>query len=257
MLEDAPDRSADLIEFDPLVGRASELARIDALLAEGRLVTITGPGGAGKTRLARAAVHRRADDLVTAFVPGANLSDASMVPAAVARALRLHGGGPDRTTEVIRRAMAGRSGLVVLDEGERLQGAGPAIADLLDAVAGLRVIATSRAPLRVSGEAILPIAGLALPSGKGAGDQPSASVALFLARARAAGAVLEGDRSEAAAIERLVSRLDGLPLAIELAAARAAVMAPAEIDRRIAAHGAAAIAADGTDAPTLRVAMEW
>ncbi len=214
------------------VGRDAELARIEQLLATHRLVTLTGPGGAGKTRLAVAAGLRAGDAPYGVWlVELAPVSDPDEVPAAVlgalsAREMNLIEPRQSGDRDVMNRLvdqLAGRSALLVLDNCEHLVDAAARVADrLLAACPDLRILATSREPLAIFGEAICPVLPLGLPRpGMSAGDAVAyASVRLFADRAAI---VLPGftvDDATVGSVIEICRRLDGLPLAIELAAAR-------------------------------------
>ena len=201
------------------VGRAEQLAEVAGLLGECRLVTVTGPGGVGKTRLAgevaREVAGRFADGAWLAELAG--VSDPALLPAVVAGALGLHlaPGMP------LAEALAGRQLLLVLDNCEHLAtAAGDLCMALLLAADEVRVLATSREPLGVPGEACYRLPPLGLPGpGGAAGIAGSEAVALFADRARRADPHFTlGAEPELAG--RIVARLDGMPLAIELAAAR-------------------------------------
>ncbi len=219
-----------LVPPTPLVGREREVAAIVALLsrAEVRLVTLTGPGGVGKTRLAlRVAVtigQRFADGVV--FVPLAPIRDPAFVAAAIAQSLGVQDVGDRPVTERLIDVLHARPTLVVLDNFEQVLDAGPLVAKLLAACPSVKILVTSRAVLRLSGEHDVPVPPMALPpmaAGLSA-DEASASeaVQLFLARARAARPDFALTDTNAAAVAAVCRRLDGLPLALELAAARIA-----------------------------------
>jgi AAA ATPase-like protein len=206
------------------VGREQEVRAVAGLLGEYRLVTVTGPGGVGKTRLAgevaRQVAARFADGAWLAEL--APVRDPARVPAAVAVALGVREQPGVPAAEAVARVLARRQLLVVLDNCEHVIGAAAQLcAGLLRACDDVRVLATSREPLRIAGEGAYRLAPLSVPGPGDAGDGVAGAVVLFADRARAAGAgfVLTGqNRGDVA---RLVGRLDGLPLAIELAAARA------------------------------------
>ncbi|GLZ05972.1 SARP family transcriptional regulator [Actinomadura sp. NBRC 104412] len=184
------------------IGREREQARLRGLLAENRLVTLVGPGGVGKTRLATSTVTEGW------FVDLAPVSDPEEVPRAVAAALELHESHrPGTLIDRLTEALGSSRTLLILDNCEHVIGAAARLADdLLGRCPSLTILATSREPLAITGEALLPVPPLGEDS----------AVRLFLDRARAAQPGFRPDPRVAA----ICSRLDGLPLAIELAAAR-------------------------------------
>jgi predicted ATPase/class 3 adenylate cyclase len=225
----------------PLLGRERELGEITGLVDGGaRLVTLTGPGGTGKTRLALQAAAELSDRFRdgTFFVALGPVRDASAVYATVARATGLE---PD---EDVVAWLAGRNMLLALDNLEHLPGVAPIVSELL--TGGVVVLATSRAPLHLSSERELPIE--PLPS--------AAAVELFLSRAAAAGARVNAS----AEVEEVCRRLDNLPLAVELAAARAKVLSPAALLERLDA-ALPLLTGGALDLPerqrTLRATIEW
>ncbi|WP_433832340.1 BTAD domain-containing putative transcriptional regulator [Actinoplanes sp. CA-015351] len=216
-----------------LIGRDDDLARVKALLASGRLVTVLGPGGAGKTRLAvEAALQLRQEfhDRVW-IIDLASVAEPAKVSAAVLAATGLRGGAffdPRKRMEgdeldVLAEQLGGRECLLLMDNCEHLI---DAVAHLCAAVLsrcpGLRVLATSREPLALTGEALVPLGPLALPDADDDTEQilRAASVRLFRERAAAVRPGFDTDASVLPAVVRLVRGLDGLPLALELAAAR-------------------------------------
>ena len=211
-------------ELTSFIGRAGAVREVAGLLERYRLVTVTGPGGSGKTRLAGQVARRVAGR----FADGAWLAELALVrdPAqvasvvAVALGVREQPGVP--AAEAVTRVLARQQLLLVLDNCEHVIGAAAQLcAGLLAACDDLRVLATSREPLAVAGEARYRLAPLSLPDGDGEGDAGgSEAVALFADRARRADARFVLDRERGPAVGRLVARLDGMPLAIELAAAR-------------------------------------
>ncbi|SNY63010.1 BTAD domain-containing putative transcriptional regulator [Paractinoplanes atraurantiacus] len=224
------------------VGRDDDLARIDTLLTTGRLVTVVGPGGAGKTRLAIEAARRRRHE----YRDGAWLVDLSSVtePSKVGAALlasiglrgsamfdaRLRADGDE--LDVLADQLNGRESLLVVDNCEHLIDAiAHLMAALLPRAAGLRVLATSREALAIDGEALAPLGPLALPEpGAGVGEaRRSASVRLFTERAAAVRPGFDVDEETLGGILEVVRRLDGMPLALELAAARLRTMSLAEL----------------------------
>ncbi len=224
-----------------LLGRERELREVVSLLAdESRLVTIVGPGGTGKTRLALqvcAELVGQVKDGVY-WVPLAGVTEADLVLSEAARAL---GAKDDLAGYVKDRELA-----VLLDNFEHLLDAAPVVADLLASSAGLRVLVTSRAALRISGELEYPLEPL----------EPQASVILFCERARAVGRSVPPDDT----VEAICQRLDGLPLAIELAAARTKLLGPEALLDRLE-HALPLLTGGARDAPerqrTLRATIEW
>ena len=205
------------------IGRAEPLREVAGLLSDRRLVTVTGPGGAGKTRLAaqvaRQVANRFADGAWLAEL--APVADPAQVAAVVAAALGVREQLGLPAAEALARALARQQVLLVLDNCEHVIGAAAALcAELLAACDDVRVLATSREPLRVAGEARYRLASLALPDLDDLAEAARAeAVALFADRARDADAHFTLDDQTAPAVARLVTRLDGMPLAIELAAA--------------------------------------
>jgi len=224
----------------PLLGRAREVAQLTALLRQPavRLVTLTGPGGTGKTRLALQVAADLAADFPdgVAFVDLAPLSDPNLVLPTIARALGVREDGGQSVREAVRAALQATRVLHLLDNVEQVVAAVPVVADLLADCPGLRVLATSRTPLHLRGEHEIATQPLAVPDLAhlpGVEDLAQVgSVALFLARAQEVKAGFALTDANSAAIAAICARLDGLPLAIELAAARVKLLAPqALLDR--------------------------
>jgi predicted ATPase/DNA-binding CsgD family transcriptional regulator len=252
----------------PLVGRAREVDEITGLCAHGgaRLVTLTGPGGVGKTRLALAVAERLGaafpDDVL--WLDLAPLADAALVLPEIAAAL----GAPETeahgAAEAIRRALRGRETLLVLDNLEHLLAAAPDLGALVAGSPGARVLATSREPLGLRWEQVYPVQPLGLPDPERGVTAESVAqapaVALFVQRARAADPAFDLTDADAAPVSELCRRLDGLPLAIELAAARARLLAPAALLGRLGDR-LDLLASRERDRPdrhqTLRAAVSW
>jgi len=250
------------VVLSSFVGRAGPVGEVAGLLERHRLVTVTGPGGMGKTRLAcevaRIVSSRFADGAWLAELAPAG--DPAQVAAVVAAALGVREQPGVPVAAVVARVLAGQQLLLVLDNCEHLIGAAAELcAGLLAACDDVRVLATSREPLRVAGEARYRLGPLSLP-GEGAGAGECEAVALFADRARQAGArfALAGAAGTAAA--RLVARLDGMPLAIELAAARVealgAVQLADRLDERFGLLSAGDRGAAGRH-QSLAAALEW
>ncbi|RQX19505.1 protein kinase [Micromonospora ureilytica] len=228
-------------QLTTFVGREEELKRVGELLGERRLVTLTGPGGAGKTRLAIEAAGRV--DGEVRLVELAGLADGSDVPQAVLSALGLRDAGlrapaePGRQTiDRLVEALAERRLLLVLDNCEHvLVDAARLAARLLSACPALRVLATSREPLGLAGEALCPLSGLTLPPlGASALDADDyAAVGLFAQRAVDVAPDFTVTPSNVEMVLRICRSLDGLPLAIELAAARLRALSVAEVAARL------------------------
>ncbi|MBG6069203.1 BTAD domain-containing putative transcriptional regulator [Micromonospora ureilytica] len=228
-------------QLTTFVGREEELKRVGELLGERRLVTLTGPGGAGKTRLAIEAAGRV--DGEVRLVELAGLADGSDVPQAVLSALGLRDAGlrapaePGRQTiDRLVEALAERRLLLVLDNCEHvLVDAARLAARLLSACPALRVLATSREPLGLAGEALCPLSGLTLPPlGASALDADDyAAVGLFAQRAVDVAPDFTVTPANVEMVLRICRSLDGLPLAIELAAARLRALSVAEVAARL------------------------
>lgn len=214
-----------------VIGRDRELAQLADLAADGGVLTLTGPGGVGKTRLALEFAERhqqRTGDAVTvamlASVPTG--ADAKLVADALGF----------ESLDAATVVLAQRGGIVVLDNCEHVLDAAREVVAAISG-SGRLVLATSREPIGTAGERVMVVEPLAVPAPGGGDAEQFAAVALFLERAAAAGAVLDATPSVLADVAELCRRLDGLPLAIELAAARARGIAPGEllaaVDRRL------------------------
>jgi predicted ATPase/DNA-binding SARP family transcriptional activator len=260
----------DLTSF---VGRERELADIERLLDEVRLLTLSGPGGCGKTRLAREAAARvvaggRHRDGIW-FVDLTPLTGPDLVPATVAAVLGLQADAAASATaadaDAVAAALAGRDLLLVLDNCEHVvAGVAAFVARLLPRAPGVRVLATSREVLGVPGERAWAVPSLSLPD---LTDELSAetvrhceAMALFASRMALPRPVADLDDTELAAMAHIVHRLDGIPLAIELAAARTAVLSLAQLADRLDDRFRVLASNARTALPrhrTLAAALEW
>ncbi len=219
------------------VGRETQLAYLREHLGRARLVTLVGPGGVGKTRLALrlGAEHASTPTEAVAFVDLAALSESERLPRAIASAIGIRSAPSGREIEVIIEVLDDRPWLLLLDNCEHLVEPAARIArTLLEAVPSLCILATSREALRVPGEQVAPIPPLDLPV-SAADDEASRSeaVRLFADRARASQPTFVVDEANLPSVVAICRRLDGLPLAIELAASRVRTLAPPELARRL------------------------
>ncbi len=229
----------------PFVGREAELAQLHALLAEGgeRMVTLLGPGGVGKTRLAIEAGRRAAWAFVDGalFVPLADLDDPGFLAAAIGAALGLEPATGQDDEAALVEALAPRSLLLVLDNLEHLLAGAGLLAELLAASPGSSLLVTSQEPLDFQGEVRLEVGGMAYPvAGEDAWDGASIerfdAVALFLRSARRAHPQFVATAADHEGIVRLCQLLEGLPLGLELAAAWMRLLRPAEVADALAAN---------------------
>ena len=226
-LASADDRSPIPVPVSSFIGREAELASLETRLRTDRLITLTGVGGVGKTRLALELARRAAAgfDNGLVFVDLSPLGDAALVPGQVATALGVREQGDQDLVELLAAHVRGTAHLLVLDNCEHVREAAASLVErLLLTATNLRVLATSRAPLGVPGEVEVPVAPLALASD---------AVTLLLARARAARPSIGDDPATLATAARICTDLEGLPLAIELAAARARSLSLDDIAERL------------------------
>lgn len=244
----------------PLIGREAEIDRASELLAERRLVTLTGAGGTGKTRLAIELARCTEGNYLAGccYVELAALRDGRELPNLIAQDMGISESGEAGVIEQLLRACREVDRLLVLDNCEHLDSVAALVTTLLSGAPRLRILATSRSPLGVPGEQELPVPPLALPVGDE--DLTAPAVALLVARIRERDPAFMISEANATALVSICRRLDGLPLAIELAAARVRTLGVAAVAARLdesttwlqAAHG-------GRPArhQTLEAAIEW
>ena len=251
-----------------LIGREREIADVVTLLrrADVHLVTLTGPGGTGKTRLALQVAAELLDEFVhgTYFVDLAPISDPELVASTIAHALGVQVSGNELPIDQVTEHLRGKKLLLVLDNFEQILPAAPLVAALLVAAPDLKVLTSSRAPLRISGEQELPVPPLDLPDPERLPSldvlAQSDAVRLFIERARAVKPDFMITAENAAAVAEIVFHLEGLPLAIELAAARVKLLTPQAMLPRLkqSLDLLASTARDRTDRQrTLRGAIAW
>jgi predicted ATPase/class 3 adenylate cyclase len=248
------------------IGRENELHQIQHLLEDTRLLTLTGPGGTGKTRLALQVAAMLTSDYSDGvwFIPLGSVTDAALFMSAVASTLSLSDTGSAPISDLVTQYLAGRSAVLVLDNFEQIVEAAPQVAGLLAAAPQVKALVTSREPLHVSGEQEFQVPPLALPDPKNLPPLEALShydaVALFVQRARSVDADFNVTNKNAPAVAEIAARLDGLPLAIELAAARIRLLSPDAMLARM--QDRLSLLQSGTrDVPqrqkTLRDAIAW
>ncbi len=256
------------VPLTPLVGRENEVTMVSALLRrpEVRLMTLTGTGGVGKTRLALEVAHVSHSDFAdgVCFAPLAPISDPERVIPTIAQALGLWEAGDRPLVEQVQDALRSRHLLLLLDNFEQVMAAAPRLVSLLASCPYLRLLVTSRAVLHLSGEYEFPVPPLPVPDLSRLPQQETlaqiAAVYLFVERARSIYPAFRLTETNARTTAEICVRLDGLPLAIELAAARIKLLPPQALLKRLS-HRLAILTGGARDLPTrqqtLRNTLQW
>ena len=250
----------------PLVGRAADLASLVELAREHRVVTITGPGGVGKTRLVVELGRLLTPEFLdgVAFIALADVTEPADFLPALADALDVKEAEGRTLGDGVVALIGDRKALLLLDNLEQVVAAAPEVAGLAESCPGLRIVTTSRTPLRIAAEREYPLAPLELPSSSDPGSTESllacSAVALFVERARTTRDSFELTPGNAGAVAAICRRLDGLPLALELAAARLRLLSPEALLERL--DTALDVLTSGPrDRPerqqTLRATIDW
>ncbi|MDQ4006131.1 MAG: adenylate/guanylate cyclase domain-containing protein, partial [Actinomycetota bacterium] len=253
-------------QLTTFVGRRREIDDVKEALGENRLVTLTGPGGTGKTRLSIQIAGELAGSFEAgaAFVPLAPIADAALVMSAVADALELREASDRMPIETVIDHLRDREALLVLDNLEQVLEAASEVGQLLTEASGVRILATSREPLGLHGEREYPVPPLEMPDPRHLPPLDSlsqyAAVELFVQRATSVKPGFAVTNENAPAVAEICARLDGLPLAIELAAARVKILSPQDLLKRLD-QALSFLATRERDRPTrqqtLRDAIAW
>ena len=253
-------------QLTSFIGRDDQVREAKQLLARSRLLTLTGPGGTGKTRLSLEIAAELLDQFSDGvyFVPLSAVHDPELVASAIAQALAISTTGSRRPIDALLDHLREKQTLLVLDNFEQVLAAAPVATQLLEGSVGLRVLVSSRTVLRVSGEQEFPVPPLGLPDLKALPGLAALSqfeaVRLFIERAVAVKPDFRATNENAPAIAGICQRVDGLPLAIELAAARVKLFSPQALLSRLE-KSLSALGSGARDAParqqTLRGAILW
>ena len=270
-LEGKGDRYAGLPSNLPeaitrIIGRGADLASLIELVRKHRVVTITGPGGVGKTRMLIELGRQLASEFLEgiAFVTFADVAEPESVVTALADALDVKEAEGRTLIDGVVALIGDTTPLLLLDNMEQVVAAAPHVAELVERCPGLRIVTTSRTPLRIAAERDYTLAPLAVPSFSDSTSTESllacAAVALFIERAQTIRGSFELTSANAEAVAAICRRLDGLPLALELAAARLRLLGPEALLERLN-HALEVLTSGTRDAPrrqqTLRATIEW
>jgi predicted ATPase/class 3 adenylate cyclase len=235
-----------------LIGRGADLTLLAELIREQRVVTITGPGGVGKTRTVIELGRMLAPEFLdgVAFIALADVTDPAQLVPAIAEALDVKEAEERTLGEGLAELIGDKKALLLLDNLEQVVSAAPEVASLIERCPALRIVTTSRTPLRIAAEREYALAPLELPP----------AVALFVERARTTRAAFELTSENTEAVEGVCQRLDGLPLALELAAARLKLLSPQSLLERLD-HALQVLTSGPRDVPerqqTLRATIDW
>lgn len=249
----------------PLIGRTDDLASLMQLVRQHRMVTVTGPGGVGKTRVVLELGRQLAPEFLedVAFIAFSEVRDADDFIPVLAAALDVKEAEGRTLAAGVATLIGRRKALLLLDNLEQIVAAARQVSELVDRCPELRVVSTSRTPLRIAAEREYALVPLAIPSSGGRSPDSlmsAASVALFVERARTIRASFRLTAANAEAVAAVCRRLDGLPLAIELAAARLRLLGPEALLERLG-HALDLLESGARDAPerhrTLRATIEW